>query len=124
MRRIHWYLRQFPYVSTYRSDFVFDFDLALTPEQAQQIPQVKEMLDEPPAWLEDWAVQIGAELKDGMREAPSWIAFARENGTVYHTYSVMAPDPFVAPYFTFLLKRTPKPQPSEVRAWRKDEYPD
>jgi hypothetical protein len=37
---------------------------------------------------------------------------------------VMAPDPFVAPYFSFLLSRTPKAQPSETRAWRKDEYPN
>ena len=46
------------------------------------------------------------------------------NGTVYHTYTVQAPDRFVAPYSSFLLERTPKPQPEEPRAWRKDEYPD
>ena len=99
---------QFPYVSTYNSDFAFDFGLAMTEEQAQQIPQVKEMIDNPPDWLQEWSRQIGAELKDGLREGPSWIAFARENGTVYHTYTVMAPDPFVAPYYSFLLERTPK----------------
>ena len=48
---------------------------------------------------------------------------ARENGTVYHTYTVIAPDPFVAPYHSFLLARTPKPQDDAPRAWRKDEYP-
>src|SRR5437667_263493 len=63
-------------------------------------------------------------LADGLRESPSWIAFARENGTVYHTYTVSAPDPFVAPYHNFLLERTPKAQPTEPRTWRKDEYPD
>ena len=115
---------QFPYVSTYDSDFAFDFGLALTREQAQEIPEVKELLAEPPGWLEEWSGQIGAELKDGLREAPSWIAFARENGTVYHTYTVTAPDPFVAPYFTFLLERTPRRPPEEPRAWRKDEYPE
>jgi glycerophosphoryl diester phosphodiesterase len=67
---------------------------------------------------------VGAELKDGLREAPSFIAFARENGTVYHTYTVMAPDRFVTTYSSFLLDRTAKPQPDEMRAWRKDEYPD
>jgi predicted dithiol-disulfide oxidoreductase (DUF899 family) len=82
------------------------------------------MIDHPPDWLEEWSGQVGAELKDGLREGPSWIAFARENGTVYHTYTVMAPDPFVAPYFSFLLDRAPKGQPAEPRAWRKDEYPD
>src|SRR5256714_5790534 len=120
-RRMGW---QFPYVSTYNTDFAFDFSLAMTEDQAQQIPEVKEMIDAPPDWLQEWSGQVGAELKDGLREGPSWIAFARENGTVYHTYTVMAPDPFVAPYYNFLLERTPKAQPAEPRTWRKDEYPD
>src|SRR5881392_2895786 len=45
---------QFPYVSTYETEFPFDFRLALTPEQAQEIPEVKEMIDHPPEWLQDW----------------------------------------------------------------------
>ena len=114
----------FPYVSTNRTDFPFDFGLALRPEQAREIPQIREIIDNPPAWLEDWADQVGAKLEDGLREAPGFIAFARENGTVYHTYTVTAPDPFVAPYNAFLLKRTPKDPPEQTRAWRKDEYPD
>jgi predicted dithiol-disulfide oxidoreductase (DUF899 family) len=118
-QRMGW---QFPYVSTYENDFPFDFGLALTEEQAQQIPEVKAMIEHPPEWLQEWSRQIGAELEDGLREGPGWIAFALENGTVYHTYTVMAPDPFVAPYHTFLLDRTPKPQPEEPRMWRKDEY--
>jgi predicted dithiol-disulfide oxidoreductase (DUF899 family) len=120
-RRMGW---QFPYVSTYGSDFAFDFGLAVTREQAEQIPEIQQMVDDPSVWLQEWSGQIGAELEDGLREAPSWIAFARENGTVYHTYTVTAPDPFVAPYFSFLLDRTPKGQLAEPRAWRKDEYPD
>ena len=120
-QRMGW---QFPYVSTNATDFAFDFGLALTPEQAQQIPEVNEILDNPPEWLQDWGRQVGAKLEHGLRENPSFIAFARENGTVYHTYTVAAPDPFVAPYHSFLLKRTPKPQTDEFRAWRKDEYPD
>ena len=120
-RRMGW---QFPYVSTNDSDFAFDFGLALTEEQAEQIPQVQELVEHPPVWLEEWSEQVGAALKDGLREAPSWIAFARENGTVYHTYTVSAPDPFVAPYFNFLLARTPKAPPQEPRSWRKDEYPE
>ncbi|NUR77438.1 MAG: DUF899 domain-containing protein [Thermoleophilia bacterium] len=115
---------QFPYVSTYNTDFAFDFGLALTEEQARQIPEVNEMIDNPPDWLEDWSRQTGAELKDGLRENPSWISFARANGTVYHTYTVSAPDPFVAPYYSFLLERTPNKPSDEPRAWRKDEYPD
>jgi predicted dithiol-disulfide oxidoreductase (DUF899 family) len=113
----------FPYVSTYGSDFAFDFRLAMTPEQAEQIPEVKEMLESPPEWLQEWSSQIGADLKDGLREAPSFIAFALEDGVVYHTYTVSAPDPFVAPYHAFLLERTAKPPLDEWAVRRKDEYP-
>ena len=120
-RRMGW---QFPYVSTSNTDFAFDFGLAVTEEQAKQIPAIKEIIDSPPEWLQEWSGQIGAKLEHGLREQPGWIAFARENGTVYHTYTVTAPDPFVAPYYTFLLERTPNAQPAEPRAWRKDEYPD
>jgi predicted dithiol-disulfide oxidoreductase (DUF899 family) len=120
-KRMGW---EFPYVSTYNTDFAFDFGLALSEEQALQVPEVKEMVENPPDWLEEWSDQTGAELKDGLREAPSWIAFAKDDGTVYHTYTVQAPDPFVAPYYSFLLDRTPKEQAPEPRAWRKDEYPD
>jgi len=115
---------QFPYVSTYDTDFAFDFGLALKKEQVDEVPELKQLVDDPPEWLEEWSGQIGAKLEDGLRENPSWIAFARENGSVYHTYTVSAPDPFVAPYHAFLLERTPKRQPEEPRAWRKDEYPD
>jgi predicted dithiol-disulfide oxidoreductase (DUF899 family) len=101
---------EFPYVSTYETDFPWDFGLALTEEQAKEIPEVQEM--------------VGADRKDGLRENPSYIAFARDNGTIYHTYTVSAPDPFVQPHFSMLLERTPKPQPEEPRGWRKDEYPD
>jgi predicted dithiol-disulfide oxidoreductase (DUF899 family) len=120
-KRMGW---EFPYVSTNGSDFPFDFGLALTEEQAQEIPEVKELIENPPEWLEFWGTQVGAELKDGLREAPGYIAFARENGTVYHTYTVTAPDPFVAPFFSFLLDRTPMPQPEAPMSYRKDEYPD
>ncbi|MEA2316745.1 MAG: hypothetical protein QOD44_934 [Solirubrobacteraceae bacterium] len=120
-KRMGW---QFPYVSTYGTDFPFDFGLALTPEQAEGIGEIREMIDDPPEWLADWGRQIGAKLEDGLREAPSFIAFARENGDVYHTYTVTAPDPFVAPYHAFLLNRTPKVAREAFRAWRKDEYPD
>src|ERR1700716_588386 len=87
-RRMGW---EVPSVSTYDIDFPFDFGLALTEEQAQQIPEVKEILDKPPDWVQEWSRQVGAELKDGLRENPGWIVFAREDGTVYHTYTVPAP---------------------------------
>src|SRR5215212_2302500 len=43
-QRMGW---QFPYVSTYDNDFAFDFGLALTPEQAQQVPEVQQMVENP-----------------------------------------------------------------------------
>src|ERR671925_1086086 len=59
-RRMGW---QFPYVSTYDTEFAFDFGLAATREQAQQIPEVKQMIDDPPDWLQEWSGQIGEELE-------------------------------------------------------------
>jgi predicted dithiol-disulfide oxidoreductase (DUF899 family) len=120
-RRMGW---QFPYVSTYNTDFPLDFGLMMTEEQARETPEVRALIEDPPDWLEEWSGQIGAELKDGLRENPSWIAFAYEDGVVYHTYTVSAPDPFVAPYFSFLADRAPKARPDDFRVWRKDEYPD
>ena len=110
----------FPYVSTYGTDFPWDYQLAMTPEQAEEIPEVQEMIANPPEWLQEWSQQVGADLKDGLREAPGFIAFVRDNGTIYHTYTVTAPDRFVTTYSSFLLDRTPKPQPDAPRAYRKD----
>src|SRR3954452_10085842 len=119
-QRMGW---KFPYVSTYENDFAFDFGLALSPEQAAGIPQIQEMIENPPEFLQDWSKQVGADLKDGLREAPSYIAFALEDEPVYHTYTVSAPDPFVSPFASALLDRTPKPG-SEFNVRRKDEYAD
>jgi predicted dithiol-disulfide oxidoreductase (DUF899 family) len=120
-QRMGW---SFPYVSTYGTEFAFDFGLALTVEQAEATPQIMEMVENPPEFLREWSEQIGARLLDGLREAPGFIAFALENGTVYHTYTVTAPDPFVAPYHAFLLRRTPKSTSDFASVRRKDEYPD
>src|SRR5688572_22933808 len=63
---------QFPYVSTYDTDFPFDFGLAMTEEQAQQIPEVKEMIDNPPGWLQQWSRQARIGGKD--ERLPPWLA--------------------------------------------------
>jgi predicted dithiol-disulfide oxidoreductase (DUF899 family) len=119
-QRMGW---QFSYVSTYGSDFPFDFELALTDEQAAESEEIQTILKDPPDWLEDWAKDVGTELEQGMKENPSWIAFALEDGVVYHTYFRAAPDhDFVVPYFEQLLDRTPKGRVDEFRATRHDEY--
>src|SRR5260370_22686195 len=78
-QRMGW---QFPYVSTYNNDFAFNCGRSRTEEPAQQIPEIMEMLDNPPDWLAGWSRPVGAELKDGMRENPGWSAFAHQNGTL------------------------------------------
>src|ERR1700751_6003993 len=50
-RRMGW---EFPYVSTFETDFPFDFGLALAPEQAKEIPEIQAMVANPPEWLEEW----------------------------------------------------------------------
>jgi predicted dithiol-disulfide oxidoreductase (DUF899 family) len=116
---------KFPYVSTYGSDFPFDFTLAFTQEQLAQIDEAQTMINEPPDWLQEWSEQVGAPLESGLAENPSWIAFALDDGVVYHTYSRGAPDrDFVVPYYHLLLDRTPKSRQDEFRAWRHDEYED
>ena len=119
-KRMGW---KFPYVSTYETDFPWDFELALTEEQAQEIPEVKQMIDDPPDWLRRWSEQVGAELKDGLREGPGWIAFALEDGVVYHTYSAFqrGVDSLWGMYQW--LDRAPKGR-NETGAWfrRRDEY--
>ncbi len=121
-QRMGW---KFPYVSTYGSEFPFDFGLALTEERMSGSEEIQTMIKEPPDWLEAWAGDVGAELESGLAENPSWIAFALEDGVVYHTYTRMAPDrDFVVPYYHQLLDRTPKGRRDEFRAWRHDEYED
>ena len=114
---------QFPWVSTYGSDFAFDFDLALTEERLAEIPEVQQTLEDPPEWMQEWGEMVGSDLQSAMGENPGWIAFALEDGVVYHTYSRFAPDrDFVVPYYMQLLDRTPKGRVDEFRVRRHDEY--
>ena len=82
-RRMGW---QFPYISTYNTEFAFDFGLVMTQEQAQQVPEVKEMIENPPGWLQEWSGQIGAELKDGLREPELDRLRARERDRLPHLH--------------------------------------
>jgi Bacterial protein of unknown function (DUF899) len=87
-RRMGW---QFPYVSTYNSDFAFDFGLALTEEQAQQIPEVKQMIDNPPEWLQDWShPDRGRTQRRPAREPELDRLRARERDRLPHLHRVGA----------------------------------
>jgi predicted dithiol-disulfide oxidoreductase (DUF899 family) len=121
-QRMGW---RFPWVSTHGTDFPFDFDLAFTKEEMSDIDEVQEMLKDPPDWLEKWSEDVGTPLENGLAENPSWIAFALEDGVVYHTYFRAAPDrDMLVPYFDQLRDMTPKGRVDEFRATRSDEYED
>jgi predicted dithiol-disulfide oxidoreductase (DUF899 family) len=117
-RRMGW---QFPYVSSYRSDFNFDFDFALTEEQMATGEPAK-MVEEAPEWLHDWAENVGTDLAHGMAESPGWSVFALEGGIVYHTYSRTAPDRFLVSYHELLLDQVPAGRDADFPLRRHDEY--
>jgi predicted dithiol-disulfide oxidoreductase (DUF899 family) len=120
-RRMGW---TFPWVSSYGSDFNYDFGFAFTEEQ-MKADEFREMIEEPPDWLEAWSEQVGTDLRTGLQEGPGWNAFALEDGVVYHTYTRPAPDrDLVVPYYSQLLDQTPKGRIDDFRVYRHDEYPD
>ena len=43
------------------------------------------MIDDPPEWLEDWGGRSEPSSRTACARARA-IAFARENGSVYHTW--------------------------------------
>ncbi len=118
-RRMGW---QFPYVSSFGSDFNFDFDFAFTPEQ-MATGELAKMVAEAPDWLKDWAENVGTDLAAGMAESPGWNVFALEDRLVYHTYSRTAPDRFLlAPYYDQLLDQVPAGRDRDFPLRRRDEY--
>jgi predicted dithiol-disulfide oxidoreductase (DUF899 family) len=118
-RRMGW---RFPWVSSFESDYAFDFGFAATEEQ-RATGELAEMINEPPDFLLEWAVAVGTDLASGLIEAPGWIVFALEDGVVFHTYSCHAPDgALLAPYYYQLLDQVPKGRGEEYRATRHDEY--
>jgi predicted dithiol-disulfide oxidoreductase (DUF899 family) len=60
-RRMGW---QFPYVSSFGSDFNFDFDFAATEEQ-MATGELAKMVEEADEWLKDWADNVGTDLAHG-----------------------------------------------------------
>lgn len=113
---------KFPYVSSFASDFNFDFDFSHTPEEMKEGELAKEVA-EAPDWLKDWAVSVGTDLASGMAESPGWNAFKLEDGVVYHTYSRNAPDRFLlAPFYYQLLDQIPDGRDADFPLRRHDEY--
>jgi predicted dithiol-disulfide oxidoreductase (DUF899 family) len=118
-RRMGW---QFPYVSSFGSDFNFDFDFAATEEQMAG-GELAKMVEEADDWLKDWAANVGTDLAHGMAESPGWNVFALEDGVVYHTYSRYAPDRFLlSAYYDQLLDQVPAGRDADFPLRRHDEY--
>jgi predicted dithiol-disulfide oxidoreductase (DUF899 family) len=118
-KRMGW---TFPWVSSNDSDYPYDFGFALTGEQMAS-GMMREMVEEPPAWLATWAESVGTDLAHGLTEAPGWAAFALEDGVVHHTYSRHAPDgDLLAPFYYQLLDQVPNGRPTDFLATRHDEY--
>jgi predicted dithiol-disulfide oxidoreductase (DUF899 family) len=94
-RRMAW---SFPWASSFKSDFNYDFQVSHTEEQQQSgggeynfgpmDPTPSETGKEGP--LAEWAATVGTDWLTYTRESPGMSAFALEDGVVYHTYSAYA----------------------------------
>jgi len=95
----------FPWLSSFNSDFNFDFQAGYTEEQQQSgvseynfrrsrgvrfstVASLEEAGKEGP--LAEIAAGVGTDWATYTREAPGMSAFAFEDGVVYHTYSAYA----------------------------------
>ena len=119
-RRMGW---QFPYVSSFRSDFNYDVGASFTAEQQPEI--AKQVL---PQFANDDAIaelaaSCGTDLAGYVTtEAPGLNAFALEDGVVYHTYSADPREVGFMVFFEQLLEWAPKGGKEGVPVRRHDEY--
>jgi predicted dithiol-disulfide oxidoreductase (DUF899 family) len=85
----------FPWVSSFRSDFNYDYFVGLT--EAQQDRGYDYNFQEKPPIPRDakgapqgHAAQCGVDLRTYLKELPGMSAFVLDDGNVYHTYSAYA----------------------------------
>jgi predicted dithiol-disulfide oxidoreductase (DUF899 family) len=127
-RRLGW---NFPWASSQGSDFNFDFNVSVTPEQ-QRAGAVEynyrrrgHAMDAAPAPepVARFAATCGTDASTYARDRPGMSAFVLEDGVVYHTYSTYARglDGLWGMYQW--LDRAPKGR-NEAGPWwrRRDEY--
>jgi len=95
-QRMGW---SFPWASSFRSDFNYDFQAAHTEEQQRSgtIEYNFRPMDVRPSPdtgqpnpIAEIAAGVGTDVATFVRETPGMSAFALENGVVYHTYSAYA----------------------------------
>jgi predicted dithiol-disulfide oxidoreductase (DUF899 family) len=107
----------FPYVSTYNSDFGYDFHLSFSPEQRSEGAEYnfeKVDFDEVLAGFDgdEYMAEIAASLGTDVAgyvttEGPGFLAFALRDGVVHHTYTAYAPELNVLVFSQQLLERAP-----------------
>jgi predicted dithiol-disulfide oxidoreductase (DUF899 family) len=119
----------FPWVSSFGSDFNFDYGVGLTPEQRdggyeynfQGKPAIPLDAQGAP---NGHAAMCGVDLRTYLKELPGMSAFALDGGEVFHTYSTYARglDGLWGMYQW--LDRAPLGRNEEGPWWkRRDEYP-
>src|SRR5205823_3463210 len=94
-RRMGW---NFPWASSYGSDFNFDFNVSVTEEQQREGAIDYNYRPSPPRNRDTatpdgaakGAAMTGTDVSTYVRERPGMSAFALEDGVVYHTYSTYA----------------------------------
>jgi predicted dithiol-disulfide oxidoreductase (DUF899 family) len=115
----------FPWVSCARTDFNFDLGFSHTEEQGRQAVARMSGAGLPPIVAHN-ARASGTDLAGYLTESPGFTTFARDDDTVYQTYSTTWRGlEFLMSYYP-ILDRTPKGR-DEGEAWqlwirRHDEY--
>lgn len=132
-RRMGW---DFPWASSYGSDFNYDFGAAFTQEQQRGGGiEYNYRREEKFEWREgeegggegaedEFAASCGTDTAAYQRERPGMSAFVLEDGAVYHTYSAYARGLDALWGMYQWLDRAPKGRNETAGIWwrRRDEY--
>ncbi|HET7016573.1 MAG TPA: DUF899 domain-containing protein [Streptosporangiaceae bacterium] len=127
-QRMGW---SFPWASSYGSDFNFDFGVAHTKEEweagavrynfAEQ--DLRPAADQQSASDAFSQSMVGTDWQTYRREGPGMSAFARQDGTVYHTYSTYGRGLDILWGMYQWLDRAPLGRNESGHWWRRhDEY--
>ena len=128
-KRMGW---TFPWASSHDTDFNFDYEVSITPEQQRaggvaynyepvNVKPVLEAGDKGP--IAEIARGCGTDAPTYRRERPGMSAFVREDGVVYHTYSAYARGLDAIWGMYPWLDRAPKGRNETGIWWRRhDEY--
>jgi predicted dithiol-disulfide oxidoreductase (DUF899 family) len=127
-RRMGW---TFPWVSSFGSDFNYDYSASVRPEQLrggaeynfEALGDRSALLELESGFLVDTAAGTGATLEQFLQEMPGLSTFVLEDGVVYHAYSAYARglDGIWSAYQW--MDRAPFGRHGDDHAWvRHDEY--